>query len=314
MEFSRELAFRFPLMRGEDVRAVQQALTVVRTTPPAGVADGIFGNATRQAIAGFQRLQGLEEDGVVGRRTWAALFDRATALQAPLTNAGAGSAAAPLVRAAVASLPPEGMPMTQRDALKTRDFLMAHFGDSITRGAADLPPLDADLVCAIACKETAPVWVSWIARLTPETVLARCVFDASGDAPNTSRGAFPRTTAEFRARAGDALTDDLINEANETRRLRGYSPAAWVYKGYGVFQYDLQHFPDDPDFFAKKQWRSMDACMDRFRKEMKSKLAASGGDLPGAVRRYNGSGPRAEEYAKHVMQFYEWLRATPPSA
>ena len=202
---------------------------------------------------------------------------------------------------------------SQRDALKARNWLMRNYGDSITRAAASLPPMDADLVCAIACKETAPIWVSWTDRGMPaDTLLARCVFDASGDAPGTSRGAPPRNTADFRTRVGDALTDDLINEANETRRLRGYSPAAWVYKGYGVFQYDLQHyFGGDTEFFAQKQWRSMDACLDRLLKEMKTKLAAANGDLADAVRRYNGSGPRAEEYSKHVMQFYAWLQATP---
>jgi hypothetical protein len=29
-------------------------------------------------------------------------------------------------------------------------------------------------------------------------------------------------------------------EANDTRKLRGFGPQHWVYKGYGLFQYDLQ--------------------------------------------------------------------------
>ena len=33
-------------------------------------ADGIFGPATRQAVAAFQQAQGLETDSIVGRATW----------------------------------------------------------------------------------------------------------------------------------------------------------------------------------------------------------------------------------------------------
>jgi hypothetical protein len=31
--------------------------------------------------------------------------------------------------------------------------------------------------------------------------------------------------------------------------------------GFGVFQYDLQHFPDNPRFFLDRQWGSFDACI-----------------------------------------------------
>jgi peptidoglycan hydrolase-like protein with peptidoglycan-binding domain len=37
------------------------------------VADSVFGPATKLAVEGFQRSQGLRVDGVVGRQTWAAL-------------------------------------------------------------------------------------------------------------------------------------------------------------------------------------------------------------------------------------------------
>jgi peptidoglycan hydrolase-like protein with peptidoglycan-binding domain len=39
-----------------------------------GAADGIYGDATYEAVVNFQQSQGLVVDGVVGSETWAALF------------------------------------------------------------------------------------------------------------------------------------------------------------------------------------------------------------------------------------------------
>lgn len=50
---------------GPAVRAVQARLSVD--------ADGYFGPSTRDAVEGFQRDNGLEVDGLVGRDTWRAL-------------------------------------------------------------------------------------------------------------------------------------------------------------------------------------------------------------------------------------------------
>lgn len=318
MDFTREVGFRFPLCRGEDVRAIQQALTILQNEPPCGTVDGIYGGATKQAVTEYQRRNSLEPTGVVDASTWATLFKAAAerqqavpqgATSALVKAAAAGSqrAAAPLAEGAPA---PADLPVSRPQALRTRDWLFRNFGPLIEQ-AVQGTPVDANLVAAIACKETANVWLSWIDRLGPAEVLARCVFDGSGDVPGTSRSAFPRNAAEFRAAVGDALTDALIEEANETRKLRGYGPQRWLYKGYGLFQYDLQHFKTDPDFFRNRQWGDFAACVDRFMREMRSKLADAHGDLADAVRRYNGSGPRAEQYREHVMFMYGWLKDAP---
>ena len=60
-----------PLMRGEEVRQLQQALI------KAGFdleADGIFGYKTDQAVKQFQQQHGLTADGIVGAKTRKALF------------------------------------------------------------------------------------------------------------------------------------------------------------------------------------------------------------------------------------------------
>jgi len=159
-------------------------------------------------------------------------------------------------------------------------------------------------LCAIACQETAYKWLSWVHHeLSPDEILARCVFDGSGDVPDTSRNVFPQNAAAFRARYGDEFTDMLIAEANKTRALQpGFGPKPWLYKGYGLFQYDLQYVEDDEDFFRQKQWYSIDSCLDRAMRELKRKYAATG-ELWSAIKAYNGSGPRAEQYKKNVQAF-----------
>ncbi|PTT89892.1 hypothetical protein DBR42_06990 [Pelomonas sp. HMWF004] len=324
MQFTREVGFRFPLCRGEDVRAIQQALTILQSEPPCGTVDGIYGGATKLAVAEYQRRNNLEATGVVDAPTWRAMFEAAAARQQSLPQGAASALVASAARSsappvtlamatattATAGTAPADLPVSRPQALRARDWLLRNFGPQI-EAAVSGTPVDTDLVAAIACKETANIWLQWIDRLSPAEVLARCVFDGSGDVPGTSRRAFPSNAAAFRASVGDALTDELIDEANETRKLRGFGPQRWLYKGYGLFQYDLQHFEKDPGFFRERQWRSFDSCMDRYMREMRDKLRAANGNLADAVRRYNGSGPKAEEYREHVMFIYGWLKATP---
>ncbi|WP_158639122.1 transglycosylase SLT domain-containing protein [Elioraea rosea] len=84
---ARELSWKFPLMRGDDVREVQRAL--IRDGSLIGSADGIFGPATHDGVVAFQRKlrarnPTIDVDGIVGRDTWSALFsNRASADPVP---------------------------------------------------------------------------------------------------------------------------------------------------------------------------------------------------------------------------------------
>lgn len=51
--------------RGPEVKEVQKALEIY--------ADGIFGDQTESTLKGFQRKNGLVDDGIVGHKTWEAL-------------------------------------------------------------------------------------------------------------------------------------------------------------------------------------------------------------------------------------------------
>lgn len=202
-----------------------------------------------------------------------------------------------------------GLPINHAQALKVARFMKTQFGAAMKDAAAGTP-FSVDLLCGIACKETAIFWVGLIDTLAVNKIVERCVFDANGDFPGAPRSAFPRNTAAFRERYGDAFTAMLIDEANQTRALRNYGPKQWVYKGYGIFQYDLQYVVSDEAFFRQKQWYSFDTCLAKAVSELKKKYAITG-DLWRAVKAYNGSGPRATEYANHVMQYAEWCATVP---
>lgn len=200
------------------------------------------------------------------------------------------------------------LPLTEAQARKATRWLVSNFGDAL-RGAADGTPFPVELLCGIACKETASMWLRFVDRGLPAAdVLGRAIGDASGDFPGTSRSAFPQDTATFRGEFGDDFANMLIAEANATRKLRDFGPKSWVYKGYGLFQYDLQHVHADEGFFKDKRWYALDACLERVVGELQRKFARTG-ELWAAVKAYNGSGPRAEEYREHVKVLTGWAKA-----
>ena len=80
----RSLFLASPMMRGEDVQAVQAALSA------RGIAlkvDAVFGQATDGAVRSFQRAAGLSRvDGIVGPETWNKLFGTATVTASALAS------------------------------------------------------------------------------------------------------------------------------------------------------------------------------------------------------------------------------------
>ncbi|MGW0804622.1 peptidoglycan recognition protein family protein [Nonomuraea sp. NPDC002799] len=56
-----------PVMRGEDVRTWQERMVKLNWDL---VVDGAYGERSREVCRNFQREQGIDDDGVVGPRTW----------------------------------------------------------------------------------------------------------------------------------------------------------------------------------------------------------------------------------------------------
>ena len=72
--------------RGESVKTLQAQLNAKGFN--AGSVDGIFGKNTQAAVMAFQKANGLAADGIVGKLTWAKLYDTTAALPAASTTAG----------------------------------------------------------------------------------------------------------------------------------------------------------------------------------------------------------------------------------
>ncbi|SED01190.1 hypothetical protein SAMN05444161_2322 [Rhizobiales bacterium GAS191] len=223
----------------------------------------------------------------------------------PMTPVAAPAAPMMAEAALAAVAEPASLPISKAAALACAHWLVDNFGDAL-RTAVGGKAYAVKHLCGIVCQESAYKWLKWTAAQNAATIIARCVFDASGDYPGTSRSAFPKNTAAFRAKYGDTFTNMLINEANLTRRLQGWGDQSWVYKGYGIFQYDLQNVRGDRSFFEAKKWYSFSECLTRVCQELDIKLTESNGDLWQAIKSYNGSGAKAEQYMQNVKIFTQY--------
>ena len=68
----RNLFLRVPFFHGADVRTLQEALSALGFS--CGIADGIFGVHTEDALRRFQLNMGLPTDGIAGAFTFRALL------------------------------------------------------------------------------------------------------------------------------------------------------------------------------------------------------------------------------------------------
>lgn len=131
------------------------------------------------------------------------------------------------------------------------------------------------LLAAIAYQETGYIWGKWIGDLSADRILEICVGDTI-DSPR--RSAFPKHRAELEAYPQG---EEMFRIAREALRLvarhePGYASVAQnpnkFCRGFGIFQYDLQFFKRDPDYFLQESWKSFALCVENVVKELKEAL------------------------------------------
>lgn len=143
-------------------------------------------------------------------------------------------------------------------------------------------PFSVNMLTAIAMQETGYLWGPLRKILPVEEVLKLCVGDTI-DAPG--RDAFPQKKADLLAHPKGAQMFTIAREAleaiaqhNADYRAVAVKPNKFCH-GFGIFQYDLQFFKPNPQFFLEKRWHDFDACLSVFvRDELKAALKRAYGN------------------------------------
>lgn len=165
--------------------------------------------------------------------------------------------------------------MSQADDIK---WFHEQFGDKI-RAAVAGTPFTLDLIVAIAMQETGYLWGKTRkpdkdGNVRPiEEILYLCVGDTLD-----SRSAFPKSRAALEAAPRGKEMFAVARRALEAIAKEDKSYAAVARKpdkfchGFSIFQYDIQSFKVDPDFFLQEQWRDFDKCLAKCLAELHGKL------------------------------------------
>ncbi|GJD98115.1 M15 family metallopeptidase [Methylobacterium isbiliense] len=153
------------------------------------------------------------------------------------------------------------------------------FGGDIAAATAGTP-FSINLIAAIAMQETSYIWRRIYKTHTVAEVLAACTGDTL-DAPR--RSAFPKTRADLEAvpdgKAMFALARAaLLNVAQYDPDLKKVAkkPDKFCH-GFGMFQYDLQFFKVDPDYFLEEKWKTFSGTLEKCVEELKIKLVRTYG-------------------------------------
>jgi hypothetical protein len=149
------------------------------------------------------------------------------------------------------------------------------FGDSIAT-ALEGTPIPKKLLIAIGIQETYYIWRKLYLTGTVDEVLAVCVGDTLDHPKRAS--AWPKNKAELEAHPKGKKMFEIARDAliRLAKQNSGYAGAAKnpnkFCHGFGMFQYDIQFFRDDPDFFLNRTWSTWDGTLGRGVTELKSKL------------------------------------------
>jgi hypothetical protein len=155
-------------------------------------------------------------------------------------------------------------------------WFKSQFQEDIKTAIADTP-FSMALITAIALQETGYLWRNIYKKetVTVAKTLELCVGDTL-DSPN--RSAFPKDKSallsqekgdEMFAIAREAL--ESIAAYNNDYQRAARNPDKFCH-GFGILQYDLQFFLQNPNFFLEKRWYEFDECLKLCVEELNNKL------------------------------------------
>lgn len=153
------------------------------------------------------------------------------------------------------------------------------FSEPIASATAGTP-FSLDLLAAMAVQETGELWRALRHKVGLAELLELCVGDCLDD--DRGRTAFPKNKAALLA---VARGDEMFAIAHEALvrmavHIKGYQAAAKkphkFCRGYGIFQYDLQFFPTDPEYFLERRWRHFELAVSRCVQELRAAQGRTG--------------------------------------
>jgi len=149
-------------------------------------------------------------------------------------------------------------------------------------------PFTVDFLTALACQETGEVWPILRKKdLSLDRILELCVGDTK-DAHSASdpRDTWPATKEQLLAAPNgkgqqmfDLARQALIDMAKYVHSYDGPASPSHPTKfchGFGIFQYDIQFFEDQPEYFLDKQYANFDACLQKCLKELREQADGIG--------------------------------------
>ncbi|MGK6357019.1 hypothetical protein ACMGDH_17530 [Sphingomonas sp. DT-207] len=152
-----------------------------------------------------------------------------------------------------------------------------NFGTTLAAMTADTV-FDVNMLTAIACQETGYIWDRLRKKpMSVDRILELCVGDTID-----ARSVFPRSRAELEAwPRGEAMfaiaRAALIDMA---QHVPGYAAMAArpnkFCHGFGLFQYDIQFFKVDPDYFLERRYIRLNETAGKCIAELESGLRKLG--------------------------------------
>lgn len=139
-------------------------------------------------------------------------------------------------------------------------------------------PFSLDMITAIACQETGFIWeVLRKRQMSVERILELCVGDTIDAKASGGRRAFPKNKAELVAKPNGEEMFAIARQAlvDMAQHINGYASAVAnpnkFCHGFGIFQFDLQFFETEPDYFLQKRYANFDASLGKCISELRSK-------------------------------------------